>query len=85
MDKDQKEIELKKLEIEKLKIKEGIARTILIMILTVGAGIGTLANFIEVPKLWYKGVFIGLILIFIIFSLLFLYLLFSIRKKLKEL
>ncbi len=42
MEKEQREIELKKLEIEKLKNREGLFRTLVIALLTVGAGIGTL-------------------------------------------
>ncbi len=84
MDKDQKEIELKKLEIEKLKIKEGLARTVLILVLTVGAGIGTLSKVIKIPLLWYEVVFILLLIVFVGFSLYFLVILISIRKELKE-
>ncbi len=40
MDKQEKEIEIKKLEIEKLKIKEGLFRTLVLVVLTVGAGLG---------------------------------------------
>ncbi len=72
MDNLQKEIELKKLEIEKLKIKEGLARTVLILILTVGAGIGTLAKIVNIPKIWYEVVFIFLLVVFLIFSTYFL-------------
>ncbi|WP_029521242.1 hypothetical protein [Persephonella sp. IF05-L8] len=64
MDNLQKEIEVKKLEIEKLKIKEGLARTVLILILTVGAGIGTLAKIVNIPKIWYEVVFIFLLVVF---------------------
>ena len=82
---ENEKIELKKLEIEKLKVKEGLTRTVLILILTVGAGIGTLARVINIPKYWYQIVFIGLIFILVIFSLYFLLLLISIRNKLREL
>ncbi len=41
MDKEQKELELKKVEIEKLKIKEGLFRTLVLIVLTVSAGLGT--------------------------------------------
>ncbi len=40
MDKNQKELELKKLEIEKIKIKEGFLRTLAFILLTIGAGMG---------------------------------------------
>ena len=57
----------------------------MILILTVGAGIGALAKIIEIPKIWYEVVFIFLLIVFLIFSLYFLIMLLSIRKKLKEL
>ncbi len=50
MDKEQKELEIKKLKIEKLKALEGIIRTVVIAILTIGAGIGTLIFQILVEK-----------------------------------
>lgn len=85
MDNLQKEIELRKLEIEKLKVKEGLARTILILILTVGAGIGTLAKIIDIPKIWYEIVFVFLLVVFLTFSTYFLIIVITIRMKLKEL
>ncbi|WP_297455479.1 hypothetical protein [Persephonella sp.] len=85
MDNLQKEIELKKLEIEKLKVKEGLTRTILILILTVGAGIGTLAKIIDIPNIWYEVVFVFLLVVFLTFSIYFLIIVITIRTKLKEL
>ena len=85
MDNLQKEIELKKLEIEKLKVKEGLTRTILILILTVGAGIGTLAKIIDIPNIWYEVVFVFLLVAFLTFSIYFLIIVITIRTKLKEL
>ena len=41
MDKDEKEFQLKKLEIEKLKVRADILRTVIITLLAVGTGIGT--------------------------------------------
>jgi len=41
MNKEEKELELKKLEIEKAKVLEGVLRSIVLIILTLGAGAGT--------------------------------------------
>ena len=41
MDKEQKELELKKIEIEKLKVRADILRTVIIALLAIGTGIGT--------------------------------------------
>ena len=41
MDKEQKELELKKLEIEKLEVRADILRTVIIALLAIGTGIGT--------------------------------------------
>ncbi|WP_457625054.1 hypothetical protein [Persephonella sp.] len=83
MDKDQKEIELKKLEIEKLKIKEGLFRTLVIIILTASAGAGTLHFKVFGNKFnaWLYGF---LLFVIIVISILALWLWLSIRKKLKE-
>ncbi len=80
-----KKFELAKIEIEKLKIKEGLTRTILILILTVGAGIGTISRIIEIPIYWYKLIFVGLAFILFIFSIYFLYLLIDIKITLRKL
>jgi len=42
LDKEQKEIELKKLDIEKAKVLEGQIRDLILVILALGGGIGTL-------------------------------------------
>jgi len=84
MDKEQKELELKKIEIEKLKIKEGLFRTLVIIILTAGAGAGTLHFKVFGDKF---NVFIyGFLLIIVgVISILALWFWLLIRKKLKEL
>jgi uncharacterized protein YacL len=84
MDKE-KELELKKLEIEKLKIKEGLFRTIVLIILTVGAGFGTTLYKTYKEQIINEFVLVVLATIFVVFFFLGLSLWFSIRKKLKEL
>ena len=41
MDKEQRELELKKLEIEELKIRADILRTVMITLIAIGTGVGT--------------------------------------------
>ena len=84
MDKDQKEIELKKIELEKLKIKEGLFRTLVIIVLTVSAGIGTLNPKIIGDKL-DKYIYYFLIFIDVVVLIFALWIWLSIRKKLREL
>ena len=80
MDKEQKELEIKKLKIEKLKALEGIIRTVVIAILTIGAGIGTLIFQILVEKekthiLLYKYLIVLLSTIEIVLIVLLIFLL----------
>jgi len=84
MDREQKELELKKLEIEKLKIKEGFIRTLAIILLTIGAGIGTVLKIIGVPKSWYIGVTSILAIVFAGIVLIFIIELIKFKKKVKE-
>ncbi|WP_029522291.1 hypothetical protein [Persephonella sp. KM09-Lau-8] len=85
MDNLQKEIELKKLEIEKLKIKEGFIRTLSIILLTIGAGIGASLKIIDIPKLWYSYIIIMLGIIFLGIGLIFIIEVVRFKKKIKEL
>ncbi len=91
MDKNQKELELKKLEIEKLKIKEGLFRSLIIVVLTIGAGIGTVLYNSKLELLIRYRVEIDTALLIILGMLLLFmttitYFMWSnIRRKLKEL
>jgi len=85
MDKDQKELEFKKLEIEKLKIKEGLFRTIILIILTSGAGFGTVLykqySFTTINN--FALVILGTVLV--VFFLIAIGLWIDIKNKLKRL
>ena len=83
MDKNQKEIELKKLKIEKLKIQEGLFRTLIIIILTASAGLGTL-HFKVFGSKFNKELYGFLLFVIIVVSIFALWIWLSIRKKLKE-
>ncbi len=85
MDKDQKEVELKKLEIEKAKIIEGYFRTLAIIVLTTGAGIGTLIQVIYPGTLTKKLLLIVLLTIFFIFAFSFGFIWLKLQRKIKEL
>ena len=91
MDKEQKELELKKIEIEKLKIKEGLFRTLVLIVLTVGAGLGaviykTKLGLIKQYQVIIDTVFIIVLTISLIFIVIItFYIWTTIRKKLKEL
>ncbi len=91
MEKDQKEIELKKLEIEKLKIKEGLFRSLIVIILTVGAGFGAVLYKIrsEIFAQYINLINIALIIFFgvliLSLSIISYFVWRDIRKKLKEL
>ncbi len=91
MDKNQKELELKKLEIEKLKIKEGLFRSLIIVVLTIGAGIGTVLYNSKLELLIRYRVEVDTALLIILGMLLLFmttitYFMWSnIRRKLKEL
>lgn len=84
MDKEQKELEIKKLELEKAKVLEGILRTIAIMLLTIGAGIGTLMQKLY-PDEIKKFLLIILITLFIAFTILFIFIWIRLEKIIKEL
>ena len=91
MDKNQKELELKKLEIEKLKIKEGLFRSLIIVVLTIGAGIGTVLYNSKLELLIKYRVevdtalliILGMLLLFITTITYFMWS--NTRRKLKEL
>ena len=89
--KDDKELEFKKLEIEKLKIKEGLFRTLVLIVLTVGAGLGaviykTKLELVRQYKTIIDAVFIVILTILLIFiAIITFYIWATIRKKLKEL
>ena len=62
MDKEQKEIEIKKLNTEKAKVLEGQIRSLVLILLALGGGIGTLiVNFskYENPELILSLIVIG--------------------------
>lgn len=84
MDKEQKELEIKKLELEKAKVLEGLLRTIAIMLLTMGAGIGTLMQKLY-PDEIKKFLLIILITLFIAFTILFIFIWIRLEKIIKEL
>ena len=85
MDKEQKELELKKLEIEKAKVLEGLLRTITIMLLTIGAGIGTLIQNLYSDKNLKSFLLVFLATVFIVYSLVFIFVWIRLEKKIKEL
>jgi len=85
MDKEQKELELKKLEIEKLKIRESFIRTLSIILLTIGAGIGTILNIINIPKSWYITIVIMLAIVFAVIGLIFIIEVGKFKRHIKEL
>jgi len=85
MDKEQKELELKKLEIEKAKVLEGLLRTITIMLLTIGAGIGTLIQNLYSDKNLKSFLLVFLATVFIVFSLVFIFVWIRLEKKIREL
>lgn len=84
MDEYQREIELKKIEIEKLKVREGLFRTLVIIILTASAGAGTLTFKIFGDK-FDNWLYIFLLFVIGLVSIFALGLWLSIRNKLKEL
>ena len=84
MDKEQKELEIKKLELEKAKVLEGLLRTIAIMLLTIGAGIGTLMQKLY-PDEIKKFLLVILISLFIAFTILFIFIWIRLEKIIKEL
>ena len=84
MDKDQKEIELKKLEVEKAKIIESYFRTLAIIVLTTGAGIGTLIQVIYPDILTKKLLLIVLLTMFFIFAFSFGFIWLKLQRKMKE-
>ena len=84
MDKEQKELEIKKLELEKAKVLEGLLRTIAIMLLTMGAGIGTLMQKLY-PNEIKKFLLVILISLFIAFTILFIFIWIRLEKIIKEL
>ena len=84
MEKEQREIELKKLEIERLKVREGFIRTLAIILLTIGAGIGTGLRIINVPKGWYIGIVSLLGIAFLIIGVIFIFEIINFKRKIKE-
>ncbi len=85
MDKEQRELELKKLEIEKAKILESYFRTLAIIVLTIGAGIGTLIQVIYPEVFTKKLLLIGLLVVFFIFAFSFGFIWLKLQRKIKEL
>ena len=79
-----KNIEEKKLEIEKLKVKEGFIRTLAIILLTVGAGIGTGIKVLGIPKIWYEYVIALLGVVFFIIGTIFIFEVIDFKRKNKE-
>ena len=85
MDKEQKELELKKIEIEKLKIKEGLFRTIVLIILTAGAGFGTVLYKQYSLKTVNNFALVILGTVLIVFFFIAIVLWFDIKTKIKRL
>ena len=91
MGKDQQEIELRKLEVEKLKIKEGLFRSLVIVVLTIGAGLGAVIYRANIKLIQKYSSLIDMVLLIILGVLLFsitvitFFLWANIRKRLKEL
>jgi len=89
MDKEQREFELKKIEIEKSKILEGILRSLIISLLTIGAGEGTLIFKLltttnEIAIATYKTLLIVLTIILILLSIVTAKLTFTLKMKLED-
>ncbi len=84
MDKEQKEIELKKLAIERAKVLEGILRTLVFGILTLGAGAGTIIYTLYNTKEVNLFLLSLLSTFIIVFSFLALWVYLDIKKTLKE-
>ena len=89
MDKEQREFELKKIEIEKSKILEGILRSLIISLLTIGAGEGTLIFKLltttdEIAITTYKMLLIVLTIILILLSIVTAKLTFTLKLKLED-
>ena len=85
MDKEQKELEFKKIEIEKLKIKEGLFRTIVLIILTAGAGFGTVLYKQYSLKTVNNFALVILGTVLIVFFFIAIVLWFDIKTKIKRL
>lgn len=84
MDKEQREFELKKLEIERAKVLEGILRTLVFSILTFGAGAGTVLYRLYNSK-DVNIILLSILSIFIIvFSFIALGVYLEIKKILRE-
>ena len=84
MDKEQKDIEIKKLEIEKAKILEGYFRTLAFMLLSIGAGIGTVSKILKISQDWWMYIISILGFTFILIALAFLSVWQKLNKKIKE-
>ncbi|MDM7274232.1 hypothetical protein [Sulfurihydrogenibium azorense] len=80
----EKELELKKLEIEKAKVYEGILRTLVFTILTLGAGIGTVLYRLYSSKELDSLIIAILSTFVIVFSITALWIYLRIHKILKE-
>ena len=80
----EKELELKKLEIEKAKVYEGILRTLVFTILTLGAGIGTVLYRLYSSKELDSLILAVLSTFVIVFSITALWIYLRIHKILKE-
>ncbi|ACN98702.1 hypothetical protein SULAZ_0852 [Sulfurihydrogenibium azorense Az-Fu1] len=80
----EKELELKKLEIEKAKVYEGILRTLVFTILTLGAGIGTVLYRLYSSKELDSLIISILSTFVIVFSITALWIYLRIHKILKE-
>ena len=84
MDKEQKEIELKKLEIEKLKLLESYFKTLAFIILTIGAGLGTLLRLLYPNIFTIKFLLVILLTVFIVFVIPFVMVWIKLQKYLKR-
>lgn len=80
----EKELELKKLEIEKAKVYEGILRTLVFTILTLVAGIGTVLYRLYSSKELDSLIIAILSTFVIVFSITALWIYLRIHKILKE-
>ena len=79
-----KDLEILKLEVERLKIIEGFLRTLAIIILTTGAGIGTLMHWLDVSKDWIMYILSLLVIVFLVFGIIFVNVLIKLNVELRK-
>jgi len=84
MDREQREIELKKIELEKAKVIEGHLRTLALVILTLGAGAGTLIQFIYPDTEMKRFLLVIVLTLLVVFTPVFIFLWFKVLRKIRE-